>query len=312
MAWSPDGRLLAAAGRGDGPADAGFALVWDAATWRAAPRLDHPEPLDAVAFSPNGRMTATAAARGTIRLFDTGEGEQLHELKLDVGRPARIAFLTDDWLLVKQAANLVAYPVGHPAGVPVELGKSPAGADGPLFALSRDRGTVVVADGDRLRVLRPKVTADACVPVDVASIDARAQVVAASADGARVATFDGRGPHLRVWDAVGGRPPRRLPVPPPGAYPVRTLRLRAGRPLAGARRRQRHGEALRRRGGSRGVRVRRAGPGGEPTDVQPGREVAGRGAGPRPGGECRRVAGGGFGGSVRNLLSVSDASQKRS
>lgn len=70
VAWSPDGRLLAAGYSG------GALLLWDVARGRLAARVAqaHRRFVGALTWSPDGRLLATAAADGTAVLWRVGAG----------------------------------------------------------------------------------------------------------------------------------------------------------------------------------------------------------------------------------------------
>src|SRR5262249_34772563 len=78
LAFSPDGTLLASAGRGDGTM-----RLWDVATGKCLRVIKghgtdssgNPQMVSAVAFSPHGKMVASAGDDLTVRLWDVATGE---------------------------------------------------------------------------------------------------------------------------------------------------------------------------------------------------------------------------------------------
>ena len=65
LAWSADGRRLAAAG------DDAIVRIWDAASLELLAALGgHTDAVHALAFSRDGRLLASAGMDGTVRLWD--------------------------------------------------------------------------------------------------------------------------------------------------------------------------------------------------------------------------------------------------
>jgi WD40 repeat protein len=105
VAFSPDGRLLATA------SDNGTVQLWDPGTGDCLRTLTgHNEvvmrtPLhggevvNGVAFSPDGRLLATASSNGTARLWDPGTGDCLRTLTGHNGGVMSAAFSPDGRLL---------------------------------------------------------------------------------------------------------------------------------------------------------------------------------------------------------------------
>ena len=94
VAFSPDGRLLATAGREDGTA-----RLWDPATGEHQRTLTrHDSSVFGVAFSPDGRLLATSSD-GTARLWDPATGQHRRFLTGHHGWVWGVAFSPDGRLL---------------------------------------------------------------------------------------------------------------------------------------------------------------------------------------------------------------------
>ena len=109
VAFSPDGRLLATAGGGghetiqifvvSGSGD-NQAWLWDPATGEQLRTLTgHTGAVYGVAFSPDGRLLATASRDKTVLLWDPATGEQLRTLTGHTGAVYGVAFSPDGRLL---------------------------------------------------------------------------------------------------------------------------------------------------------------------------------------------------------------------
>ena len=86
VAWSPDGRYLAAGYSG------GALLLWDVARERLAARIvrAHHRFIGALAWSPDGRLLATAAADGTAVVWRVGGAPALAPVAVIRTAPLRV------------------------------------------------------------------------------------------------------------------------------------------------------------------------------------------------------------------------------
>jgi WD40 repeat protein/tRNA A-37 threonylcarbamoyl transferase component Bud32 len=211
--FSPDGRtvLTGSQVRLDTPPDKprGEVRLWDAETGQllGAP-LDHPEPVWAVAFSPDGRMILTGCADRAARLWLTATGQPIgRPLGPFEGNVVAVAFSPDGRSFVTTsasetgAARIWTAPVAQAPAGPLPIAPIPPKSE-PVLAVSPDGRTVLGLDRDRrLRLWdvpsrRPR---GAPLPADPPVWGA-----AFSPDGKVLALY--RGDRVEFWDAGTGRP----------------------------------------------------------------------------------------------------------
>jgi WD40 repeat protein/serine/threonine protein kinase len=117
LAWSPDGRRLAAAvGLSDGkdaiePKKPGRVLVWDAASGRVIHDLHgHPWFALASAWSPDSRRLATGCFHGEVRIWDADNGKQLRALpREENGAILRLTWSPDGKFLAAWAGDIIVW-----------------------------------------------------------------------------------------------------------------------------------------------------------------------------------------------------------
>ncbi|HXM42688.1 MAG TPA: c-type cytochrome domain-containing protein [Bryobacteraceae bacterium] len=104
VAFSPDGKLLAAAG--GLPARAGEVKIWDVEK-RAVLRTiaGHTDCIYAVAFAPDGKSVATAGYDKLIKLWDVDRGKEIRTLKDHIDAVYALAFTPDGKRLVSASAD---------------------------------------------------------------------------------------------------------------------------------------------------------------------------------------------------------------
>lgn len=91
MVFSRDGKILAVGGTG------GYAAALDEGGRTFYETND--DPLLAVAVNPDGRLTATGDADGTVQLWDTSNPAHARVLTAKLGAVQRVAFSPDGKLL---------------------------------------------------------------------------------------------------------------------------------------------------------------------------------------------------------------------
>lgn len=201
---SPDGQVVA-----DG------LTLWnaDSATRRGV-RLRHRETPNAIAFSDDSRLVATASSDQTARVWHADTGQPQGEPMRHDGAVTAVSFDRDGARVVTTADKVIDADggteprmvrvwdatTGEPIGDPIVHDQAVTGA-----ALSPDGSRVVTSYGRTVRIWDAATAAPIGEPLPH---EERVTSIAWSRDGTRIATA--AGPTIRLWDAQ-----RTMPIGAP-------------------------------------------------------------------------------------------------
>ncbi len=204
LAFSPDSRTLAVASR--------FRKelrLWDVVRRAPAPALEHPDVLQDVCWSPDGKSLATASLDKLVRVWDVGKAEVIRTFEGHIGPVHSVAF-TSDGQRVVSAADDRRVRVWNLARGEEERAwqSSPNSATiGSSVATSKDGLTAYVALGDPDIYVR---SLDDGGPRTVLGGRTGHQyqfpfphAIRFRFDGARLASIN-QDASLRVWDVKSG------------------------------------------------------------------------------------------------------------
>jgi WD40 repeat protein/mono/diheme cytochrome c family protein len=104
LAFSPDGKLLAAAG--GNPGQFGEIKLWSLADKRELLSIrGHRDNIFAIAFSPDGKLLASCSYDRMVKLWDTATGKEVRTLKDHTDAVFAVAFSPDGQLLASASAD---------------------------------------------------------------------------------------------------------------------------------------------------------------------------------------------------------------
>jgi WD40 repeat protein len=219
IAWSPDGRKIAAGGQLHRAL-----MIWDANTGALLHNLNREDgSISAVAWSPNGKYVAagrwfTLSTRShvAINIWDGETGRRMHNLlgSLPVAQgandvpPRALSFSPDSTLLASGHREAISiHEVVSGRLVTTVRGH---GSIGRVLAFSPS-GKQIVTSGEYQR--SPIQMFDVATGLHLRSLSGDPERPAALAyrpDGMEIATADHKRPIVTLWDAEGGRPSRVL------------------------------------------------------------------------------------------------------
>jgi WD40 repeat protein/serine/threonine protein kinase len=144
VAFAQDGRLLAVAGKG-------VVQLWSLPEGRIWKELAvHPAGVDALRYSPSGRLLVAGGRNGVVTLWDTTQGYRQRSLvPRDEGRIQAVAFSPDERLIASTSASRHLVLSSTESGAPLLVLEAQSELSGVAF--SPDGRWLAVGEGESVK-----------------------------------------------------------------------------------------------------------------------------------------------------------------
>jgi WD40 repeat protein len=199
LAVSPDGKILATGWSFDAGV---MLLIWEVDSGHLLHRVRvksaKPDAIWSLAFSPNGKLLASAHADQMVRLWDPASGEQLRVIEAKSGEIQRVRFSPDGKLLGTAGAKGLGFWDPH-SGREVRRFDCPDGCLCTALAFSPGGKTLAWNCSQAVRLM-DVVTGEELLPLGGHRRPATG--VSFSPDGRWIASA---GDRPRTWDAATGK-----------------------------------------------------------------------------------------------------------
>jgi WD40 repeat protein len=179
-----------------------------AAVWQQAALLEHPTGIRSVAFGPDGRLLATAAEDGAVRIWNVADGALVNTLIGHIDVVGAVAFAPDGKLLASASDDKTIRLWEVATG---QLVRVLQGHTAPVWALAFAPDGRTLASGSNDRTIRLWNVADGTLLRTLEGHSVGVWSVAFAPDGTILASAASDNPafketEVRLWNVADGTP----------------------------------------------------------------------------------------------------------